>query len=210
MARTVAELPKGARITDYIGLGVIASRFPGEEVRNVLAETDRTSKRQRGLPAHVVFYYVIALALYMQASCREVLRCLLEGVQWLAGPERPIEVTGRAGISQARTRLGSEPVKRLHDRMVRPIAQQQGERPTKGAWYRQWRVVSLDGSTLEVADKRENAETFGRPVASRGQSAYPQIRFVSLVENGTHILFGSQMGSYHQGETAHSYQAKAK
>jgi Insertion element 4 transposase N-terminal/Transposase DDE domain len=200
MARTVAELPKGARITDYISLGVIANRFPADEVRTVLAETDRASKRQRDLPAHVVVYYVIALALYMQASCREVLRCLLEGVQWLAGPERPIKVAGRAGISQARARVGSEPVKRLHDRVVGPIAERSVKRQTHGAWYRKWRVVSLDGSTLDVADTRENAEAFGRPGASRGQSAYPQIRFVSLVENGTHILFGSQMGGYHAGE----------
>lgn len=196
MARTVAKLPSGARITDYISLGVVASRFPAEVVQDVLAQTGKGSKRQRDLPAHVVIYYVIALALYMQASCREVLRCLLEGVQWLAGPERPIKVAGRAGISQARARVGSEPVKRLHDTVVVPIA----ERHTKGAWYRKWRVVSLDGSTLDVADTRENVEAFGRPGASRGQSAYPQIRFVSLVENGTHILFGSQMGGYHAGE----------
>jgi hypothetical protein len=200
MARTVAELPKGARITDYISLGVIAGRFPADAVHAVLAETGKTSERQRDLPAHVVIYYVIALALYMQSSCREVLRCLLEGVQWLAGPERAIKVVGRAGISQARTRLSSEPVKRLHDRVVGPIAQRSVKRATKGAWYRKWRVVSLDGSTLDVADTRENAEAFGRPGASRGQSAYPQIRFVSLVENGTHILFGSQMGGYHTGE----------
>jgi hypothetical protein len=58
------------------------------------------------------------------------------------------------------------------------------------------RLVSLDGSTLEVADEKVNEEAFGRPGASRGRSAYPQIRFVSLVENGTHVLFGSQMGGY--------------
>ena len=201
MARTVAELPKGARITDYISLGVIASRFPADEVKAVLVETGKASQRQRDLPAHVVIYYVIALALYMQASCREVLRCLLEGVQWLAGPERQIKVAGRAGISQARARVGSEPVKRLHDRVVGPIAERSVKRKTRGAWYRKWLVISLDGSTLDVADTRENAEAFGRPGASRGKSAYPQIRFVSLVENGTHILFGSQMGGYHAGET---------
>ena len=43
-------------------------------------------------------------------------------------------------------------------------------------------------------------KVFGRPGASRGSSAYPQIRFVSLVENGTHVLFGSQMDSYQTGE----------
>ena len=37
MARTVAELPKGARITDYITLGVVAKTFPVETVREVLA-----------------------------------------------------------------------------------------------------------------------------------------------------------------------------
>ena len=60
--------------------------------------------------------------------------------------------------------------------------------------------MSLDGSTLDVADEKANEEAFGRPGASRGSSAYPQVRFVSLVENGTHVLFGSQMGAYGTGE----------
>jgi hypothetical protein len=61
-------------------------------------------------------------------------------------------------------------------------------------------LVSLDGSTLDVADESDNDQAFGRPGASRGASAYPQIRFVSLVENGTHVLFGSAMGDYRTGE----------
>jgi len=73
-------------------------------------------------------------------------------------------------------------------------------RNTRGAWYRSWRLVSLDGSTLDVADEKANEDAFTRPGASRGSSAYPQIRFVSLVENGTHVLFGSQMDSYRTGE----------
>jgi hypothetical protein len=78
--------------------------------------------RQRDLPAHVAVYYVIALALYMQSSYREVLRCLLEGVQWLLDPSATVKVAGKSGISQARTRLGWEPVRQLHDEVVRPIA----------------------------------------------------------------------------------------
>jgi hypothetical protein len=198
MARTVAELPKGSRITDYISLGVVAKTFPAATVKSVLEATGRSSRRQRELPAHVVVYYVIALALYMRSSYREVLRCLLEGVQWLLNPSARLKVTGKSGISQARTRLGVEPVRQLHDQIVRPIAL----KTTKGAWYRDWRVVSLDGSTLDVADERANEEAFGRPGANRGQSAYPQIRFVSLVENGTHVLFGSQTGSWRTGELA--------
>jgi hypothetical protein len=71
---------------------------------------------------------------------------------------------------------------------------------TRGAWYRQWRLVSLDGSTLDVADEAANAAAFGRPGSSRGDSAYPQIRFVSLVENGTHVLFASRMAGCTTGE----------
>jgi len=196
MARSVATLPEGSRITDYISLGVIAKTFPLSEVRAVLAATNRASIRQRDLPAHVVVYYVIALALYMQSSYREVLRCLLEGVQWLLDPSSPVKVAGKSGISQARTRLGWEPLARLHDAVVRPIA----EPATKGARYGRWRLVSLDGSTLDVADEASNAAAFGRPGASRGSSAFPQIRFVSLVENGTHVLFGSRMADYATSE----------
>jgi len=196
MARTIAELPKGSRITDYISLGVVAKTFPVAAVKSVLEATGRSSRRQRDLPAHVMVYYVIALALYMQSSYREVLRCLLEGVQWLMDPAARLKVTGKSGISQARTRLGVEPVKQLHDLIVRPI----GTEATQGAWYRGWRVVSLDGSTLDVADEDANDAAFGRPGASQGESAYPQIRFVSLVESGTHVLFGTQMGPCGVGE----------
>lgn len=192
MARTSARLPKGTRITDFISLGVIAKMFPVKVINEILHETDKQSVRQRNLPAHVVVYYVISLALYMSSSCREVLRCLLEGVKWLAGDSTNVRVTGRAGISQARARLGQEPMKRLHDRIVIPIATTE----TKGAWYQSWHLVSIDGSTLDVADTKENVEYFDRPVSSRGESAFPQLRMVSLVENGTHVLFGTRMGSY--------------
>ena len=196
MARTAATLGDEPRITDYISLGVITKSFPETTIRKALAETEKNSIRERELPAHVVMYYVIAQTLFMQASQREVLRCLLEGVRWLFGPERTVKVTGKSGISQARSRLGWEPVKRLHDEVVEPIA----VKKTRGAWYKEWKLVSLDGSTLDVADTQENQDAFGRPGTSRGSSAYPQIRFVSLVENGTHVLFGTEMGNYATGE----------
>jgi hypothetical protein len=196
MACPVRALPAGARLTDHISLGVITRSVPLARIRRVLAETGTESLRQRDLPAHVVVYYVIALALYMQCSYREVLRCLLEGLAWLRGPHAELRVAGKSGISQARSRLGSEPLRRLHDELIQPIATP----ATTGAWYRQWRLVSLDGSTLEIADEPANVEAFGRPGASRGQAGYPQLRFVALVENGTHVLFGSQLGPYATGE----------
>src|SRR3990172_4483499 len=157
MTRTLAELPKGARITDFISLGVISKTFPLEKIKEVLIQTGKASQRQRDLPAHVVIYYVIALALYMQSSYREVLRCLLEGLQWLKDPGERIRVTGKSGISQARTRLSWEPIERLHDEIVKPIANER----TRGAWYRNWHLVSLDGSTLDIADTQAHFRQFG-------------------------------------------------
>jgi hypothetical protein len=196
MARTVASLPPGSRITDYVSLGVVAKFFPRAKVDAVLKQTERTSVRERDLPAHVVVYYVIALALYMRSSYREVLRCLLEGVQWLLDPSVSIKVAGKSGISQARSRLGPEPVKALYEAVVAPIAQRQ----TRGAWFGQWRLMSLDGSTLDVADTVENDSAFGRPGASRGNSAYPKLRFVALLENGTHVLCAAQLDKYSTDE----------
>src|SRR5713226_6542390 len=131
MARTRAELPTGSRITDYVSLGVIAKTFPLTRVLAVLKATEKSSIRQRDLPAHVVVYYVIAMALYMQSSYREVLRCLLEGIQWLRNPSAEITVAGKSAISQARTWLGWEPLRQLHDDVVKPIA----VAATRGAWY---------------------------------------------------------------------------
>jgi hypothetical protein len=106
-------------------------------------------------------------------------------------------VAGKSGISQARSRLGEAPLRRMYEQVVRPIATP----ATKGAWYRRWQLVSLDGSCLDLADTEENCRAFGRPEASRGESAFPQLRFVALVENGTHVLFGARLGGFADGET---------
>jgi hypothetical protein len=204
MAGVPAGLPAGVRLSDHISLGVIARVVPLGRVRQILAETGKASERERDLPAQVMVYYAIALALYMGSSTREVLRCLLEGLRWLWGAEA-VKVAGRSGISQARSRLGEAPLHRLYEEVVQPLA----TRATKGAWYRRWRLVSLDGSCLDVADTDANRAALGGPGASRGASAFPQLRFLALVENGTHVLFGARLGRYAEGETTLAQAALA-
>jgi hypothetical protein len=121
MARVPAGLPVGIRVSDHVSLGVIARTFPLDQVRQILAETGKTSERERDLPAQVMVHYGIALALYMTSGTREVLRCLLEGLRWLWGAEA-VRVAGKSGISQARSRLGEAPLRRLYERLVRPVA----------------------------------------------------------------------------------------
>jgi Insertion element 4 transposase N-terminal/Transposase DDE domain len=184
------------RVSDHVSLGVIARTFPRAEVREVLAQSERLSERERDLPAHVMVYYVIALALYMGSSTREVLRCLLDGLRAIWG-QAAVKVAGKSAISQARSRLGEEPLRQLYERLVHPIATP----ATRGAWYRDWRLLSLDGSTLDVADSAANEAGFGRPGSGRGPGAFPQLRLVSLLENGTHVLFGACVGRYSEGES---------
>jgi len=195
MARTMKST-KGPRLTDLIGLGVLTQYIPLKKVEEALEATGRQSQRQRQLPARVMVYYVLALALFMEVGYGEVLRCLVEGLARLGLPVQRLRQSVPSAISQARQRLGSEPLKLLYETLAQPIAQEQ----TRGAFYRLWRLVSLDGSTLDLPDTEENETAFGRPGASRGQSGFPQLRFVTLVENGTHILFGARVGGYRESE----------
>lgn len=170
-----------------VGLGVLAEAFPEEKIQAALEASGRQSKRKRQLPAAMMAYYVIALGLFVSVGCREVLRRLLEGAKWIWPHE--VRVSTESAITQARQRLGFEPIERLYRDVVRPMAKKR----TRGTWYRSWRVVSLDGTTFDVADSEANEEAFGRPGSARGASSYPQVRVVGLVENGTHVLFSAEV-----------------
>ena len=150
MARTASVLSGGARLTDYLGVGVIASVFPLDAVRAALKETGRESRRIRLIPAEVMVYYVICLGLFRTVSTGEVLRCLVDGLR-RAGVSFPgIPVAKRASISEARIRLGVAPLTALRRRVVGCIA----ERGSAGSWYRGRRLVALDGSSFSLPDER--------------------------------------------------------
>jgi hypothetical protein len=176
------------------GVSVLAEAFPLETVRAILKATGREGKRKRLLPASMMVYYVIALGLFVGVGCREVLRRLLDGVIWIWPNE--VRVATESAITQARQRLGAIPIERLYAEVVVPIA----KKLTRDSWYRGWRVVTLDGFVLDVAESDENVRAFGRPGSSRGNSAYPQARVVGFVENGTHVVFGAEMDGCNVGE----------
>ena len=130
MARTAARLPDGTRISDHVTLGVLTTTVPAALIDAVLAETGRQSQRYRRLPARLVVYYVMALALYAQASYGEVLRCLVEGVRWLRLSGTDPALADKSAICRARTRLGPAPLKALFARIAAPFATPY----TPGAW----------------------------------------------------------------------------
>src|SRR5476651_299905 len=143
MARSAMTMGTGGKIAEHLSVGVLAQIYPWERVAAVLRQTERESERVRDLSAEVVTYYVMGLGLFMAVSTREVLRVLVEGLQWLgaAGPATPVKVASKAAISQARTRLGAAPLKRLWEETSQPLAQA----GTAGAFYRGLRLVAIDG-----------------------------------------------------------------
>lgn len=172
--------------------------FPPELVDQVVAEAGRGERRQRLLPARVVVYYVLGLALYSSSSYEEVIRMMVEGLAWQSGWARPWSVPTKGALWQARTRLGSAPMRALFERVAVPLAMA-GE---QGACYRDWRLVSIDGTCVDVPDSTANDERFGRPGSGRGQGvgAFPQLRLVGLGECGTHAMIKVCHGPLADGE----------
>jgi hypothetical protein len=196
-------LPSPPPITDRIALGALTRTFPPELVDRVVAQTGRAEQRRRLLPARVVVYFVLALALYSHAAYEEVMRCLVEGLGW-AQPARQgrrswpwWHVPGASALAEARERLGPEPLRMLFATAARPLATQ----ATRGAWYRRWRLLILDGTCLDVPDSPAN-QSLGRASSGSGEGvgAFPQVRVVGLVEAGTHAIIDAAQGSYATGE----------
>lgn len=186
------------RLSDHISLGVLTRVFPPELVDRVIAEAGRTEQRQRLLPARVVVYYVLGLALFSQGSYEEVMRNLVEGLSWSDGWATTWSVPTKAALFKARARLGTEPLEALYRQSAKVLA----TKKTKGAWYRGWRLMSVDGTCLDAADTALNDDAFGRPGSKRpdGTGPFPQVRLIGLAECGTHAIVDAVIGRYNEAE----------
>lgn len=184
------------RLSDHISIGVLTRVFPPELVDQVIDESQRRETRHRLLPARVVVYYVLGLALFADASYEEVMRNLVEGLSWASGWARDWQVPTKGSLAKARARLGPEPLEALFRGVAEPMATAQ----SPGAFYRGLRLMSIDGTTLDLADTTENAARFGRPGSGRGEGAFPQVRVVGLGECGTHGIVAAAPGPLASGE----------
>jgi hypothetical protein len=198
MARTKAVLGEGSRLADHLAVAYLTLNCPLGRVREVLNELGLQSQRRRDLPAEVVFFYTLALCLYRTVAYEEVLRIVVEGLRAIFGDGIADVVPTKSAISRARARLGSLPLERMYAERIRAI----GREGSPGVMYRGLRAMAIDGSTLDVADEKANARYYGYPGASRGASAWPQLRFAALAESATHVMVGAQMGAYRVSEQA--------
>ena len=185
------------RLSDLVSVGVLTRVFPPGLVDEVIAGVGRTEMRHRSLPARVMAYFSIGMALYSEGSYEDVLAQLTDGLSWASGWQETYSPPSKSAIFQARARLGSAPLAALFARVARPIGAEQ----TPGVWLAGRRLVAVDGTCLDVADTGANAEHFGRPGVNKGEkAAFPQARVVALAECGTHAVFAAQIGTYSQSE----------
>jgi hypothetical protein len=193
------KVPSGQRLTDRVALGVLTVTFPPALVDAVVEATGRREQRSRLLPARLTVYYVLAMTLFSSSGYEEVMRSLTEGLAWSSDGKLRYELPSQVAISKARARLGPEPLKELFTRACVPMATPE----TPGAFYRDWRLVSIDGTCIDVADTPANSAVFGRAGTGRGDgSAFPQLRVVALGECGTHAVIAAAMDSYDVGEVS--------
>ena len=180
------------RLSDLVSVGVLTRVFPPDLVDEVIAEVGRTEQRHRSLPARVMAYFAIGMALYSEGSYEDVLGQLTDGLSWASGWQESFVPPSKSAIFQARARLGAEPLAALFARVAQPI----GTEAMPGAWLAGRRLVAIDGTCLDVADTVGNEAFFGRPGVNKGEkSAFPQARLVALAECGTHAIFDAAIGA---------------
>ena len=187
------------RLSDLVSVGVLTRVFPPDLVDEVIAAVGRTEQRNRSLPARVMAYFAIGMAMHSEGSYEDVLSQLTDGLAWSSGWAQNYSPPSKSAIFQARARLGAEPMKALFERVAVPI----GTQATPGTWLARRRLVAIDGMCLDVADTPDNDAFFGRPGVNKGeQAAFPQARVVALAECGTHAVFAAQIGKYRDSEAS--------
>jgi hypothetical protein len=186
----------GGRLTDHISLGVLAAAFSRDLIDEVIDTTRKREKRSRLLPAHVVVRYVIGLGLFFGQAYEEVMRQMTGSLQSLGSWDRDWKVPSTSAITQARQRLGAEPLEELFHRAAVPVA----GLGTQGAWLRRRRLMAIDGTSFDVPDTEENVAAFGKMGSGAKESAFPKLQVVSLSECGTHAQVAAAFGSCRTGE----------
>jgi hypothetical protein len=170
-----------------------------EWIDQALAATGTASLRRRRLPAEQVIWLVLGMALHRNRSIVEVVNKLD-----LALPDERGRPVAASAVPKARARVGPEPLAWLFARCAeawtsRAAAERRGQPAL--AW-RGLTLYGVDGTTLRVPDSPANRAHFGgHPAGSgHGESGYPLVRAVALMELRSHLLRAAAFGPQAAGE----------
>jgi len=210
-------------LPDRVSIGALTKTFPPELVDQVVDTTGTREIRRRLLPARLVVYFVLALWLFRGRNCgygrvlsklvdglyhrrrgQQLLDGVLDPAGWVdTGQGRRWRPPNISNLARARARLGADPLHMLFDAVAGPVGGSPDDAagdPVAGVFCCGLRVVSIDGSTSDLPDTKENAEYFSRPCNATRDGAFPQVRWLVAAESGTGALLGATFGPYTVGE----------
>jgi hypothetical protein len=184
----------GGALTDWISLGVLASAVPRDAVDDAVEAAGRGAKRSGGkLPPHVMVYFAMAMALFGEDDYEEIITRLAGTLTAWGSWDDAWEVPTRGGITQARQRLGYEPLRELFAEVAVPAA----DADTEGAFLGPWRLMTIDGFEWDIPDSEENAAGFGyagTAADAEGGAGYPKARVVTIGEGASHAAVAAAIG----------------
>lgn len=174
----------------------IREAIDAEWIEAALTATGTATLRRRRLPAEQVVWLVIGMALYRDRPIVDVASKLdisLPGVRPCASP---------SSISEARTRLGDEPLEWLFNRSALAWSRQSADR-------HRWRglvLYAIDGTSMRTPDSEANRLHFGGHSggADRGDSGYPLLRMVALMALRSHLIEAVRFGPFATDERCYA------
>jgi hypothetical protein len=191
----------GEHPLDCLGLGAIPDLLPAQVIDEVIAECGRRQQRVRALPARIALYFTLALWFCPGQGYAEVLRVLFRQFRHRLRTGLWRIPTVSAAV-KARHRLGREPLKALFRRLRGTHADPAEPGMSVFGLELALLKVSVDGTSLDVADTAANRAAFGEPPRN-GKGAngpFPKIRLLTLIASGTRTIIEAVWGPFATGE----------
>ncbi|TCS42999.1 IS4 family transposase [Reinekea marinisedimentorum] len=178
---------------NFADFSTFTHNIPIEWVETALQLSSQATIWRRRLPADQVLWLVLGMAMFRDEPVHEVARRLNICAQGLASND----LLARSGITEARKRLGSEPVEWL----FRQTAHTWGhERYTDDDWQG-LQVFAVDGALLRTPDTPELRDHFGSGnTSTKRQTPFPMMRLVALMNVRSHVVVDAQLSPYRRSE----------
>jgi hypothetical protein len=172
-------------------------------IEEAVQTTGTATIRRRRLPAERTVWLMLGMAVLRDLPITEVARQLEVALPGRDGSR----TVAPSALTQARTRLGAEPMEWLFLRSAEAWAGASAD----GDRWRGLALYGVDGSTLRVADSAENRAHFGGQDSGRHRggreevsSGYPLLRLVVLMALRSHELAAACFGPYRADERSYA------
>ena len=178
---------------NFCDLSTFTQNIPIEWVASALDLSSQATIRRRRLPADQVLWLVLGMALFRDEPVHEVARRLNICAQGLASDH----LLARSGVTEARKRLGADPVEWL----FRKTGTQWGAERYRDDTWQDLQVFAVDGALLRTPDTPELRDHFGSGNTSTDrQTPFPMLRLVALMNVRSHLILDAQLSPYRRSE----------